>query len=121
MKSIVVNIMDDVCAKNGRDPEGTKLIEIAKTFGSVESLDSVMAAEREKSQQVINSLTAQLESIKEQKVTPEELKVLRVVRDKSAAERSELDAAIASRDAQLKAIQVENENRAAKIKAIYGF
>lgn len=121
MKAIVVTIMDDVCAKNGRDPQGTKLIEIAKTFGSVESLESVLSAERAKSQSIIDGLTAQLESIKEQKVTPEELKVLKAIREKSVAEKAESEAIIASRDAQLKAIQVENENRAAKIKAIYGF
>lgn len=120
MRSIVVHILDDVCAKNGRDPEATKLIEIAKTFGSVETLDSALAAERAKSQATINNLMAQNEQIKEYEVTPEELAVLRAMREKSKKESEQYTAAIKQRDDQLEAIRVENENRAATIKALYG-
>ena len=86
MKDFVVHVSEDVCVKNGRDPDAAKLIEIAKTFGSVEPLDSALAAERAKNQVVINNLTAQIDLIKEQEVTPEELEVLRALRKKSEKE-----------------------------------
>lgn len=132
MKSIVVHIREDVCAQNGRDPEAVKLIEVARTFGTVETLDSAMAAERSKQQTVFNNLTAQYEAdlaekeakikaIEEFNVTPEELEVLRAIRAKSASEAVQYKKEIHTRDEQLRAIQVENENRAAAIKAMYGF
>ena len=120
MKSIVVHVSDDVCAKNGRDPEATKLIEIARTFGSVETLESALAADRAKSQVVINNLTEQLEAIKENEVTPAELELLRAIRKKAAKEAEQYQADIKQRDDQLKAIQVENENRAAAIRTMFG-
>ena len=121
MKKIVVTIMDDVCAKNGRDPEGTALIEAAKSFGKVETLDSAFAAERAETAMIIKNLREQLEAIGEHAVTDEELKILRAIRQKSALEATEYEATIAERDAQLQAIKTESENRVAQIKAIYGF
>ena len=131
-KSFVVHVREDIAKANGRDPEATKLIDLAKTFGTVETLDSALSAEKAKHQVVINNLSAQYEaeiteknayiaSIEEKNVTEAELKVLRVMREKEALEKANYEAEIAIRDEQLKAIQVENENRAAAIKAMYGF
>ena len=119
-RSIVVYIDEATCAKYERDPNAAKLIEIAKTFGTVETLDSVLAADRAKSQATINSLLTQNEEIKEFAVTPEELTVLKAMREKSKKESEQYTAAIKQRDDQLEAIRVENENRAATIRALYG-
>lgn len=121
MKSIVVHIDEATCTKNNRDPNATKLIEIARTFGTVESLDCVLASERAKSQAVISDLTAQNERIKEFEVTPDELEYLRFIRAMKKKDSELYQAEITKRDDQLKAIQIENENRAAAIKAMYGF
>ena len=131
-KSFVVHVREDIAKANGRDPEATKLMDLAKTFGTVESLDSALSAERAKHQAVITNLNSQYEaeiaekdayiaSIEEKAVTDAELKVLRVMREKEAAEKAGYESEIATRDEQLKAIQIENENRAAAIKAMYGF
>ena len=131
-KSFVVHVREDIAKANGRDPEATKLMDLARTFGTVESLDSALSAERAKHQAVITNLNAQYEaeiaekdayiaSIEEKAVTDAELKVLRVMREKEAAEKAGYESEIATRDEQLKAIQIENENRAAAIKAMYGF
>ena len=32
MKTIVITVLDDVCAKNGRDPEALTLLEKAKLY-----------------------------------------------------------------------------------------
>lgn len=119
-RSIVIHIDEATCARNGRDPSATKLVEVAKTFGTVETLDSALAAERAKSQATINSLMAQNEEIKEYEVTPAELAVLKAMREKSKKESEQYEAAIKQRDDQLEAIRVENENRAATIRALYG-
>ena len=90
MKTIVIHVMDSVCAKNNRDPEARKLIERAALYGKVESGESFMAAEKAKYQVELNNLHAQLEEIKEKKVTPEELDVLRALRRKAASEAAAL-------------------------------
>lgn len=120
MKKLVITIQDDVCAKNNRDPEGTALIEAAKSFGKVELWEDAIAAEKKEYQHVIKNLTDQVEAITEHGVTPMELEVLRAVRKKSATETAEFKATIAERDAQLLAVQTENENRNAQIKSILG-
>lgn len=121
MKTFVVTVMDDVCAKNNRDPEATGLIEAARTFGKVETLDAVLASERANYEGIIRNLRQQLEANAESGVTELELEVLRIIRKKSAAEAATYEHTIAERDAQLQAIRQESENRAAQIKAIYGF
>lgn len=120
MKKIVITIQDDVCAKNGRDPEATALIEAARSFGKVESWETAIAAEKATYQAVINNLRTEMEAISENGVTAEELEVLRVLRRKSANETAHYEAIISERDAQLRTIQAENENRAAQIKSILG-
>ena len=120
MKVIVITIQDDVCAKNGRDPEATALIEAARSFGKVESWDAAVAVERSKYQAVIDNMKTQLAAIEETGVTPEELKVLRAIREKSAIENAHFEKTIADRDEQLNAIRAENENRNEQIKNILG-
>lgn len=131
MKSFVVHVSESVCAKNNRDPSAASLIEAARSFGTVETLDQALASERAKYQAEINNLTQQhnamlgeyerkLTSISEQGVTADELEILRVLRKKSANEAAEFEKTLAERDAQLNAIKVESENRVAQIRAIFG-
>lgn len=121
MKVIVITVQDDVCARNGRDPEALTLIEKAKNYGKVESGEAYMATKKAEYEAIIKNLRAQVEANAENGVTPAELEILRMLRKKSAAEAASYEHTIAERDAQLQAIQTEAENRAAQIKAIYGF
>lgn len=120
MKTIVVTVLDDVCAKNGRDPEAALLIEKARLYGRVESGDTFLATERAKSQEVINNLTTQLESISENKVTPAELEILRALRQKAKNEGKVYEEEIDALRGQLQKVVEEGENRAKAIKAILG-
>lgn len=131
MKDIVVHVSDAVCASNQRDPEATALIEAAKTFGTVESLDNALAAERAKAQAEINRLTAQhnaevdalrarLAAIEERAVTDAELEILRSVRKKAEIESAQFQNEIKVRDDQLSAIVAEQEARKQQIRALYG-
>jgi hypothetical protein len=131
MKDIVVHVLDSVCATNGRDPEAKALIEAARSFGTVETLESALSAERAKFQAEISRLTAQhesevkalqakLEAIEEKSVTASELEVLQVIRKKSSAEAAEHVAELKRRDDQLAEVVAEGEARRQQIKALYG-
>lgn len=120
MKTIVITVLDDVCAKNNKDPHAANLIEVAKTYGKVESLDTVLAAERLKYEQTINNMRTQLDACAEHAVTPEELEILRMIRKKSQAEAEGYKKTIEDRDRQLVAIQAEQESRIAQIKSVLG-
>lgn len=130
MKDIVIHVREDVCAKYNRDPEAVKLIEIAKQFGYVESLDEALADERETHHVVVTNLEeqyiekmkkleAELAAIKEQKVSAEEIEILRAVRAKAEVEAREYEAAIKLRDDQLKTVIAEDENRVAQLKTLF--
>ena len=120
MKVIVVTVQDDVCAKNHRDPEAKLLIEKAKLYGNVESGESYLAKEKSASQAVIDGLNSQLRSLQENKVTPAELEILRVLRQKAANEGKAYEEEIAALKGQLEKVVEENESRARQIKAILG-
>lgn len=132
MKSFVVHVQDSVCAQNNRDPEATTLIEAARSFGTVETLDAALATQKAKYEAEIarltnqhnanvDGLTAKIAAIEENAVTADELEVLRVLRAKSNKEAAGYQATITERDNQLNAIKLESENRAAQIAAMFGF
>lgn len=120
MKTIVVTIMEDVCAMNQRDPHAATLIEKAKLYGKVESGESFLAAEKAKWQQVTDNLTAQLDAINENKVTPAELEILRALRKKAANEGKVYEEEIVALKGQLEKVVEEGENRSRQIRAILG-
>lgn len=132
MKSFVVHVQDSVCAQNNRDPEATSLIEAARSFGAVESLDAALSTQKSKYEMeiaklkaqheaIVDGLNARLAAIEEKSVTAEELEVLRVIRAKSDREAEGYKATIAERDNMLNAWKLESENRAAQIAAMFGF
>jgi hypothetical protein len=132
MKSFVVHVQDSVCAQNNRDPEAASLIEAARSFGTVETLDAALSAQKSKyeieiaklktqHEAIVDELNAKLTLIEEKGVTAEELEVLRVIRAKSDREAEGYKATIAERDNMLNAWKLESENRAAQIAAMFGF
>lgn len=132
MKSFVVHVQDSVCAQNNRDPNATTLIEAARSFGTVETLDAALSSQKAKYEAeiarlnnqhnaIVDGLNAKLAAIEEKGVTAEELEVLRVIRAKSTKEAEGYQATIAERDNQLNAVKLEAENRAAQIAAMFGF
>jgi hypothetical protein len=120
MKIIVIHVQEDVCSKNERDPQATQLIEKARLYGKVESGESYLAAEKARSQEVIDGLTRQLEAIKEHKITQAELEVLRVLRQKAANEGKIYEDEIVALKGQLEKVVEEGENRAKAIRQILG-
>ena len=132
MKDIVVHVLDSVCATNNRDPEAGALIEAAKSFGTVETLENALAQERAKAQAEISKLNAQhaaeveelrakLAAIEARAVTDAEFEILKLLRKKAEAEALSYQGEIKRRDDQLSAIVAECEARKQQIKNLYGF
>lgn len=132
MKSIVVHISESVCKAHNRNPDGHALIEAGRTFGTVESFESAMAAEKTKWQTEFNQMKAQyedevkqlktkLETIEEKGVTDEELAILKLIRAKSAKEAAGYETEIKRRDDHLATIVAETDNWKQQIKAMFGF
>lgn len=117
MKSYVFTVREDICAANGKDVTATNLLEKMKLYGSVEDFDSVIAKGKAEYQLAVDNLKAQLTAISEQKLTAEEIKLVKVYRDCKNSTDKELLAKIDSLTKQLEDIKAENESRIEKIRA----
>ena len=98
MKKYVFTIKDDVCAANGKDTEATELLGKMKLWGDVENYDNVVASVRAEYQAVVDNLTAQLNAIKEQELTVDEIALLnsyrgckKVIAEKYEVRNAELE------------------------------
>lgn len=85
MKKVVLTIKDDVCAKNGKDVNATELLTVMSHYGTVESYDPVVAKDKAEYQATIDNLTAQLNAIKEQELTVDEIKMVKAYRENKSA------------------------------------
>lgn len=118
MKTFVVTVLDDVVAKNGKDPEALQLIEAARTYGKVETLEAVTEGIRKEYEEVIRNLRIQLDACAEHGVTPTELEVLRLIRKKSAIEAQDFENNIADLKALVKSLEENHEATLAKIRSV---
>jgi hypothetical protein len=84
MKKLVLTIKDDVCLANGKDVNASRLIEVARTYGTVEEFDSVVAQIRAEYQTTLDNVVAQNEAIKAQNLTDEEIAIVNAYRTQRA-------------------------------------
>ena len=81
MKAYVFTMMDDVCTLNNKTEEQKKeVLKVLSHYGKVENYDDVVAVERAKYQSVIDNQTKQIEAIKEQELTADEMSMVRAYR-----------------------------------------
>ena len=80
MKKVVLTIKEDICAKNNKDVNATELLNVMAHYGVVESYETATAKERAESQSTIDGLTKQLDDIKEQELTVDEMNIVRAYR-----------------------------------------
>lgn len=118
MKKVVLTIKDDVCAKNGKDVNATELLTVMSHYGTVESYDSVVAKDKAEYQATIDNLNAQLNAIKEQELTVDEIKMVKAYRENKSAVVAEYVAEAETYKSQLNAIKTEHEQRVARLKAL---
>jgi hypothetical protein len=74
-------MMDDVCTlHNKTEEQKQELLKVLATYGKVEDFDTVLAGERAKYQSVIDNQTRQIEAIKEQELTDDEMSMVKAYR-----------------------------------------
>lgn len=84
MKKVVLTIKEDICEKNGKDPNATELLSVATHYGSVEDFSVAVDKVKGEYQATIDNLSNQLASIKEQELTPDEIEMVKAYRKNKA-------------------------------------
>lgn len=121
MKQYVFTMKDDVCTLNGKtDAQKEEVLKVLTHYGTVEDYDNVVANERAKYQSVIDNQTKQIEAIKEQDLTVDEMKIVKIYRECKQSNDAQHLARINELVCQLETVKTENDRRNAQIKAILG-
>lgn len=120
MKKLVFTVKDDVCAANGKDVAATELIEKMKLYGNVEDYERVVATVRAEYQATVDNLTAQINAIKAQDLTPDELELVKAYRACKDKISGAYETRIGTLENQLDDIRAEEQTRLEKIMAILG-
>lgn len=81
MKKVVFTVKDDVCARNGKDPNATELFAVMGHYGTIESYDAVIAKAAAEQNSIINGLNQKIAAMEQSSATEIELPVLRAIRD----------------------------------------
>ena len=85
MKKVVLTIKEDVCVKNNKDVNATELLNVMAHYGTVETYESATAKDKAEFQATIDSLNNQLNDIKEQELTVDEIKMVKAYRENKSA------------------------------------
>lgn len=120
MKKVVLTIKEDICQRNNKDVNATELLSVMSHYGVVEDYEAATTKDRAESQSIIDGLTAQLNAIKEQELTIDEIKMVKSYRENKSSVVSEYVAEAEQYKSQLQAVKNEHEQRVAKLKAILG-
>lgn len=114
MKKVVLTIKEDVCQKNGKDVNATDLLNVMAHYGTVEDFDTALAKEKSESQATIDGLNAQLNAIKEQELTVDEIKMVKAYRENKMAVVSDCEKKL---NAMAETLRLGNE-KLAQAKAV---
>lgn len=120
MKKVVLTIKEDVCVKNNKDVNATELLNVMAHYGTVETYEAATAKDKAEFQATIDSLNKQLNDIKEQELTVDEIKMVKSYRENKTSVVSAYVAEAEQYKNQLQAVKNEHEQRVAKLKAILG-
>ena len=85
MKKVVLTIKEDVCVKNNKDVNATELLNVMAHYGTVETYEATTAKDKAEFQATIDSLNKQLNDIKEQELTVDEIEMVRAYRKNKSA------------------------------------
>lgn len=81
MKAYVFTMKEDVCSANGKtESQKQEVLKVLTHYGTIEDYDSVVAKERMKYQEVIDNQRGQLEAIKDQELTDDEIDMVKAYR-----------------------------------------
>lgn len=120
MKKVVFTVREDVCQQNGKDVNATELLEKMTHYGTVEDYGRAIEAVKAEYQTSIDNLTKQIDLIKEQELTQDEIRMVNSYRQCKENVVSVHQAKEKEYERQLQAIKSENEQRVQKLKEILG-
>lgn len=80
MKKYIFTVRDDTCVANEKDVNATRVLEVMRTYGTVEDYDAHVAVIKQEYQDALDNVVAQNEAIKAQNLTELEVEVLNALR-----------------------------------------
>lgn len=120
MKKYVFTIDEATCNTNGKDVNASELLRVMTSYGTVEDYDSVIATMKNEYQRTIDNVTVQYNAIKEQKLTTDEVDMIRAYRNgKSASNKVYIDENNALRT-ELNNVKATNQKVVDNIRALLG-
>lgn len=120
MKAFVFTVKDDVCTANNKDVNATKILEVMRTYGTVEDYDEHVKAIKNQYQASLDNVVAQNEAIKEQNLTSDEIELVNAYRKLRAQATKSYITENDTLRKQLEEIQAENEKRNDAIAVLIG-
>jgi hypothetical protein len=115
MKQYAITFMEDVATANGRNSDPTDFIAEAKLRGKVEDFNEAVNGIRAEYQKTIDNLTIQLNAIKAQELTPDEIVLLNTYRDCKSATGETYQKRIDSLEQCLEDVRISSKKRAEQI------
>lgn len=114
MKKYVLTIDEATCSKNNKDVNASELLSVMAHYGTVENYETVEARVLAEHQKVNADLHAQLNAIKEQELTVDEIAMVKEYRKNKQAVIAEFDAKL---KAMAETLRLGNE-KLAQAKAV---
>lgn len=84
MKKYIFTVRDDTCVANEKDVNATRVLEVMKTYGTVEDYDTHVGIIKQEYQDALDNVVAQNEAIKAQNLTDEEIALVNEYRKQRA-------------------------------------
>jgi len=116
MQKFVFIIKEDVCARNNCSEKVNDLLNVMTKYGEVHDLDQYEDTLKNEYQATIDNLTTQLDTLKAHNLTPEEIKVLNVMREGEIAKNKKREEEFAQEKSQLIADKQATENKLTQVK-----
>lgn len=76
MKKYIFTVRDDTCVANEKDVNATRVLEVMRTYGTVEDYDAHVAVIKKEYQDALDNVVAQNEAIKAQNLSDEEIELV---------------------------------------------
>ncbi len=119
-REFIFIVRADKCTENGKDVNATKILEVMRTYGDVLDYETHVKELRATDQETIKNLVAQVEAIKAQNLSADEIHFVNEYRKlKAAAVKEHIDEKEALRK-QLDDVYAENEKRNDLIAELIG-
>lgn len=109
MKKLVLTVRDDVCQANNKDPNATNLIVAMQAYGDVTPYEKEVEAVKAEYQGVIDNVTAEYNAIKDQRLTEDEIELIKCLRGIKDALLVQEQTKIKALEAQMKSLRDKNE------------